>query len=1358
MNTRSPHPDPPGREPDGAPPRDELDTLLRQWHAENAERAAAGRDALMARLAYEAETARQSKEQPTTIKAPGLGEALLMFLTLLRSVVMNRYSPVAATAIALVVVIAVLIPSPSGPAYAQEIMVPEGGRLDALDDEGNILGPCPLAHTDVDVQVSGFFSRVTVTQKYQNPYEGKIEAVYTFPLSHRAAVDRMTMTIGDRVVVGEVKEREQARRIYEAAREQGYVASLLEQERPNIFTQSVANIEPGAEVLVEISYVEVLESKDGTYSFDFPMVVGPRYIPGASVVSPSVVPAELESRQGLVLLGPAGLTVGAAGKLDELGSLQPGKLEALLGAAQPIQYPGDPWWGGGDATGGAGQPTLWYRFTATYCDGSKEMGELYTDGTGQLNGRWFYVDPKTIEDMGTGFGQDTNQVPDASRITPMPVKPDRRAGHDIAVSVTIDSGGPGLLDITSAQHRIVTVDAEKRPDGLARKATVTLAAGADIPNRDFVLTWRQTADTIQEATFTHTSSGPGEPTDGFFTLILEPPDRVADADVRPRELIFVMDTSGSMKGFPIDKSKAVMTRAISGMRDDDTFNVITFAGRTSVLWSKPRPATAANRAEAKAFVESRRGSGGTEMMAAIDAALVQPAGDGPQPLSPRALADLPADDRRVDIAVAYERLHSVTTADMFRIPLDEDLSIPVRLEAQLPPIYSPEGVTVRLDGRWRTEDGRRLLVADRVWLEGKEDQARPMRIVLFLTDGYVGNDMAIIDAVRKNADTTRVFSFGIGNSVNRYLLEGMARAGRGEVEFVLLDSDADEAVARFTKRIETPVLTDIQLAFSDGLDVADVLPSPDAIPDLFDAKPLVIQGRYRSPGEGTVTIRGRTGAGAYEGAIALALPEQQKEHDVIATLWARAKVDEVMAPHLQSIQAGNPPEPVRNEIVALGEEFRILTQYTSFVAVEKSRMTIGGKPVLVAVPIELPEGTSYEGFFGGREDKDALGKVALGQPVIISGDRREPAGKPPVAGGRGMGFGGSQAAQPGRRAKGPKRAAPGKGMPSQLGADRSTVHRGQLPMRSEAPPAGGGKKWDASGKAAGGFGSTALAPRPEASPNAPTQAPSEPMKTSAGPPAPAEAEGLSFSDQGAQADGLQAIVLDAKDAPVDAETATDALGSEAEQTILRNVEALYALTEKQDEAAVRDLARIPLVDDYFFVAGQVRARLGGRPVLAQDAAMLVAAFVREDRIDDARALAEKLARIRPDYPVAIQMRDVLTDESLEATVVAEKIAALGAQAQQEMKAASERWMRQRRLERVLGPDLRAMTEGRPTVTVLVDKVDDDVKNALTEAGLDIEDASESLPIVVGTVALPNLEKLALLDGVRRIERTRTTGL
>src|SRR5215510_13323345 len=154
------------------------------------------------------------------------------------------------------------------------------GALQATGRDGQPRAECPLKHTDVRADVSGSLARVNVTQEFHNPFQEKIEAVYVFPLPQSAAVDDMTMIVGDRTVKGKIKRREEAQAIYEAARDAGQTAGLLDQERPNIFTQSVANIVPGAEVKITISYVEFLKYEEGTYEFVFPMVVAPRYIPG----------------------------------------------------------------------------------------------------------------------------------------------------------------------------------------------------------------------------------------------------------------------------------------------------------------------------------------------------------------------------------------------------------------------------------------------------------------------------------------------------------------------------------------------------------------------------------------------------------------------------------------------------------------------------------------------------------------------------------------------------------------------------------------------------------------------------------------------------------------------------------------------------------------------------------------------------------------------------------------------------------------------------------------------------------------------------------------------------------------------
>ena len=194
------------------------------------------------------------------------------------------------------------------PAFAKEVKPLEIDPLEQAVTQGALrvkaadgtVVECPLKHTDVRADISGFIARVRVRQTFYNPYKEKIEAVYVFPLPHTAAVDEMTMVIGERRIVGVIKRREAARLIYEQALAAGLTAALLEQERPNIFTQSVGNIKPHQEINIEISYVDVLKYDMGTYEFHFPMVVGPRYIPGAPISKKPDVPDELEGKVGEV--------------------------------------------------------------------------------------------------------------------------------------------------------------------------------------------------------------------------------------------------------------------------------------------------------------------------------------------------------------------------------------------------------------------------------------------------------------------------------------------------------------------------------------------------------------------------------------------------------------------------------------------------------------------------------------------------------------------------------------------------------------------------------------------------------------------------------------------------------------------------------------------------------------------------------------------------------------------------------------------------------------------------------------------------------------------------------------------------
>ncbi len=1003
-------------------PHDELDALLRIWHEESAERAMAGRAQALARLRSEGAAVEAMRSMPAFAGVAGATRSGAW-----------RVLHAAASFALLITALALLIPLNSRPAMARQevILVPDGGRLEARDARGGVIGPCALKHTDVQADIAGPFSRVTVKQQYHNPYPHKIEAVYTFPLSHRAAVDRMTMTIGDRIVEGEVKERQQARQMYESARSAGQVASLLEQERPNIFTQSVANIEPNADVLIEISYVEMLQQRDGEYTFDFPMVVAPRYIPGSPVASQGDerringgnLPNELERRDGgagLILLGPATFE---RQKITMQGAVEQGNLQMqqtpigpapfiqrFIDAATPI-LPPDGAFRLREDVQALYRANPNYDFHVLYADGSREFGQIAGDGLGHVNGRWFYFDPAMFAAVqreeasdAEAFAADTNQVPDASRITPMPVRPPTRAGHDISLSVHIDTGeagaGPAIIDYNSDLHEIVRTDGPQYGN-LGNTINLALKDQREIPNRDFVLRWRCIDDAIREAVFTHADAkwvdAPDNKGGGFLTAVIAPPAKVAPEQILPRELVFVLDTSGSMEGLPIDKAKAVMSKAIEAMRPGDTFNLITFAGDTRILWKTPRPNSDANRAEAQAFLSGQNGAGGTEMMTAINAALTPTSDEAMRQaggLTAAQLAELPADGREIVVRTRLDDIEAVVMKSAVMQPslrVRPDLALKTT-SFHLPVEQMGGNPLVELRGKWSTINGERTLevsAAARVE-EGQGGRIDPMRIVMFLTDGQVGNDDAIIAAVRANSKTTRVFSFGIGDSPNRYLLDGIAQAGRGEATYVNLNNDPDAAVQAFARRIESPVLRDISVTFSDGLDVFDVMPAPDSpggIPDLWDVKPLIVHGRYSSakPQSGKITIKGKTAQGEYVRVIDVALPDHEKGHAMLPALWARAKIDDVLSRDENIRRQGvveYASEDSKKQIIALGERYGITSAFTSFVAIEKTRITVAGQPMLVPIPIEFPSGMNWEGVFGGdatHRPADDLTRALLGE-------------------------------------------------------------------------------------------------------------------------------------------------------------------------------------------------------------------------------------------------------------------------------------------------------------------------------------------------------------------------------------------
>ncbi len=644
------------------------------------------------------------------------------------------------------------------------------GTLRAVNEDGEVILEFPLKHTSVYAEISGFLAQVEVKQHFHNPHNEKIEAVYVFPLPENSAVNEMIMVVGKRNIYGEIHKRRVARQIYEQARAAGKRTALLEQERPNIFTQSVANIQPGEEIVITIRYVQALKYDRGVYRYVFPMVVGPRFIPG-----------------------------GATGK------------------------------------------------------------------------------------QGTGWAPDTDTVPDASRITPPVLKPGRRSGHDISLIVKLDAG-LSIEDLHSKSHDLLVVE-----EGIGR-ATVNMEPKDSIPNKDFVLEYTVAEEQPRSAYLTHYSQQ-----GGYLLLMIQPSLESVTQNIEPKEIFFVVDCSGSMSGYPIQKVKEAMYHCIQGISPDDTFQIIRFSSNASAFSPKPVPATRVHKEEALDYIQAFYGSGGTMMIEGIKACLDYP----------------------------------------------------------------------------RTPERQ--------------------RIVFFMTDGFIGNDDQILAAVKEKVGNARLFSFGVGSSPNRSLLERMAQLGHGTAQYIRQDQDAQPVITDMISRISKPYLTDVEIDWG-GLAVTDVYPSP--IPDLYSAQPLILFARYEGARAAVVTLRGRINGGPYEERISVSLPDWNPDNGSLAAVWAREKIKYLMLEQLGGRMAG-----IEAEVTNLALEYNLMSQYTSFVAVDEvipegSDTTL---PRTIAIPVPMPEGVSFTGVFGPPSGYPGdyvtqLGTAKEGIPIL--GDRLMFTGQP----------------------------------------------------------------------------------------------------------------------------------------------------------------------------------------------------------------------------------------------------------------------------------------------------------------------------------------------------------------------------
>lgn len=337
-----------------------------------------------------------------------------------------------------------------------------------------------LLNTEVSMKISGLVARVTVKQQFRNNSPNWVEGIYVFPLPDRAAVDRMRLHIGERFIEGEIQEKDHARKTYENAKQAGKKASLVEQQRANLFTTSVANVAPGELVVIEIEYLEDIRFDDGSFSIRFPMTLTPRYISG--------------------------------------------------------------------------------------------------------------------------------DVADASRITPPQVR--SSTGQRISLSASVHTGVP--LEIIASRYHPVSVAEENG------RYTVTLSGDDIAMDHDFELVWRPVRSVAPRAmAFMERVAGKS-----YYLLMVLPPDQeqVVRASMA-REMIFIVDTSGSMHGVSIAQAKRAMQLALEGLKANDLFNVIEFNSTTNALYPYSMPASTSNVREAADFVRRLKANGGTEMRPALARAL-----------------------------------------------------------------------------------------------------------------------------------------------------------------------------------------------------------------------------------------------------------------------------------------------------------------------------------------------------------------------------------------------------------------------------------------------------------------------------------------------------------------------------------------------------------------------------------------------------------------------------------------------------------------------------------------------------------------------------------------------------------------
>jgi Ca-activated chloride channel homolog len=655
-----------------------------------------------------------------------------------------------------------------------------------LRDSG---GQLPLVAAEIDAEIRGLAATTIMRQTFRNTRTTAIEATYIFPLPDRAAVTAFTAELAGRRVEAELRERAAARAEYDAAIAAGHRAAITEEERADVFSVRVGNLQPGEEAVITLTLTGPLAVADGQAEYRFPLVVAPRYVTG-----------------------------------------------------QPLPWP----------------------------------------------------------PVGLGIAADTDAVPDASRVTPPVLLP----GQDSPVRLSLRArlAGLGLApgDVRSTLHALAATDGGDGDDGAVE---VALRPGERL-DRDVVLCFGVAQATARP--IATVAPDDEDPLTGTWQVTIVPPGESGDpalpagpGSLPARDVVVVLDRSGSMGGWKIVAARRAAARIVDSLAAQDRFAVLAF---DNVVERPPGPggllpASDSNRWAAVSWLARLEARGGTEMLQPlVDAAgmLAAAAPAGADPASP-------APDR---------------------------------------------------------------------------ENIRRERFLVLVTDGQIAGEDQILGAVSPLTGDTRIFALGIDQAVNAGFLRRLAELGAGRCELAESEDRLDEVMVGLHRRISPPLVTGLRVEAAE----AELLPgetAPSRAPDLFPGVPCTLSGRWRATGPLsalTLTVHG-------DGEFRQQVVARPAPDEAVRACWARARVRDLE----DRYAAGAASPELAGQIVAVSLRHRVLSRFTAFVAVDRSRSTELGSPQPVIQPVEQPRGWAA-GLLGAAAAGSARRGIAASRaPKLLRG-------------------------------------------------------------------------------------------------------------------------------------------------------------------------------------------------------------------------------------------------------------------------------------------------------------------------------------------------------------------------------------